>query len=520
MSNKVMLAILDGWGLSGGEVGNSPLLAKTPTMDYVYTNYPKISLTASGLEVGLSPGEPGNSEVGHMNIGSGRVAWENLPRIDLAIESGEFAEKEALKAVIGVTKKNNSALHLVGLVSDGGVHSHIRHLLAFLEAASKANIDKVYVHFISDGRDTAPEAAKKFVDQLEEAFKKYGRGTVATLIGRYFAMDRDKNWDREKKAFDLFTKNVGAKYESITAAIEANYKNGKNDENIEPSVIGAGGVVAENDTVIFFNHRSDRSRQILSLFSGAEGAEVPAGLTLLSMTQYQKDQKAVIIFPPENLENTLSEIIARNNMRQFHTAETEKYAHVTYFFKCGIEAALKGETDVVVPSKKSPTYDKIPEMSAPEVTEKLLGAIREDYEFVVVNFANGDMVGHTGVAEAGVKACEAVDACLAQILPLASEHSYKTFITADHGNCDMMVDEVTKQPHKEHTTNPVPLVYLDFVKKPYQFVATEFPTADYIQYATRTPIGVLADLAPSILANLELEKSAEMDGMDLTATMI
>ena len=231
MSNKVMLIILDGWGLSGGEVGNSPLLAKTPTMDYVYTNYPKISLTASGLEVGLSPGEPGNSEVGHMNIGSGRVAWENLPRIDLAIESGEFAEKEALKAVIGVTKKNNSALHLVGLVSDGGVHSHIRHLLAFLEAASKAKIDKVYVHFISDGRDTAPEAAKKFVDQLEEAFKKYGRGTVATLIGRYFAMDRDKNWDREKKAFDLFTKNVGAKYESITAAIEANYKNGKNDEN-------------------------------------------------------------------------------------------------------------------------------------------------------------------------------------------------------------------------------------------------------------------------------------------------
>lgn len=520
MANKVLLIILDGWGLTGGETGNSPLLAKTPTMDYVYTNYPKTSLTASGLEVGLSPGEPGNSEVGHMNIGSGRVAWENLPRIDLSIESGEFAEKDALKNAIETTKKNNSALHLVGLVSNGGVHSHIRHLFAFLDAAGKAKIEKVYVHFISDGRDTAPEAAKGFITELEEAFKKYGCGKIATVIGRYFAMDRDKNWDRQKKAFDLFTKNVGEKYESATAAIEANYKNGKNDENIEPAVIGDGGIVSANDTIIIFNHRSDRTRQLLSLFSGAEGAQVPTGLTLLTMTQYQKDQKAAVIFLPENLENTLSEIIARNNLRQFHTAETEKYAHVTYFFKCGIEAALTNETDAVVPSKKSPTYDKIPEMSAPEVTEKLIGAIREDHDFVVVNFANGDMVGHTGVAEAAVKACEAVDGCLAQVLPVASEHNYKTLITADHGNCEVMIDEATKQPHKEHTTNPVPLVYLNFENKPYKFVETNFPKEEYIQFASATPIGVLADLAPSILANFGIEKGAEMDGMDLTVAMI
>ncbi len=520
MSNKVLLVILDGWGLSGTETGNSPLLAKTPTMDYLYASYPKTSLTASGLEVGLSPGEPGNSEVGHMNIGSGRVAWENLPRIDLAIESGEFADKEALKVAIETTKKNNSTLHLVGLVSDGGVHSHIRHLFAFLEAAGKAKIEKVYVHFIADGRDTAPEAAKGFITQLEEAFKKYHCGKIATIIGRYFAMDRDKNWDRQKKSFDLMTKNVGEKYENATAAIEANYKNGKNDENIEPAVIGEGGMIAANDTVIVFNHRSDRSRQLLSLFTGAEGAQIPAGLTLLTMTQYQKDQTAAVIFPPENLENTLSEIIARANLRQFHTAETEKYAHVTYFFKCGIEVALMNETDAVVPSKKSPTYDQIPEMSAPEVTEKLIGAIKESYEFVVVNFANGDMVGHTGVAEAAVKACEAVDACLARVLPIASQHEYKTLITADHGNCETMIDEATNQPHKEHTTNPVPLVYLDFVKKPYQFIPTEFPRDDYVQFASGTPIGVLADLAPSILANFGLEKSSEMDGMDLTVAMI
>lgn len=520
MANKVLLVILDGWGLSGSETGNSPLLAKTPTMDFVYANYPKTSLTASGLEVGLSPGEPGNSEVGHMNIGSGRVAWENLPRIDLAIEAGEFAENEALKATIEKTKQNKSALHLVGLVSDGGVHSHIRHLFAFLEAAGKAGIEKVYIHFISDGRDTAPEAAKGFITQLEEAFKKYNCGKIATIVGRYFAMDRDKNWDRQKKAFDLFTKNTGEKYADAAAAIDANYKNGKNDENIEPAVIGEGGIIAENDTVVIFNHRSDRSRQLLSLFSGAEGAQIPAGLTLLTMTQYQKDQKATVIFPPENLENTLSEIIARNNLRQFHTAETEKYAHVTYFFKCGIEAALANETDAVVPSKKSPTYDQIPEMSAPEVTEKLVGAIREGHDFVVVNFANGDMVGHTGVAEAAVKACEAVDVCLAKVLPVASELQYKTLITADHGNCEVMIDEMTHQPHKEHTTNPVPLIYLNFENKPYQFAQTDFSKDEYIQYASGTPIGVLADLAPSVLANFGIEKGAEMDGMDLTVAMI
>lgn len=517
--NKVLLIILDGWGLSGQDSGNAPLLAKTPTLDYIYANYPKTSLVASGLEVGLSAGEPGNSEVGHMNIGSGRVVWENLPRIDLSIQAGEFFENEALKSAIEQTKQNDSALHLVGLVSDGGVHSHIRHVFALLEMAQKANLEKVYIHCVTDGRDTAPRAAAGYVEQLNDAFKKYGRGTIATVIGRYYAMDRDKNWDREMKAYDLFVENTGDHYDSAEAAIEANYQAGKGDEEITPAVIGAGGKISANDTVILFNHRSDRSRQILTLLTGGEGIKVPEGLQIVTMTEYEKDQMAKIAFPPENLANSLSEVIADHGLRQFHSAETEKYAHVTYFFKAGKEEVLKGETDEVVPSKKVASYDKLPEMSAPDISENLSAAIEADYDFIVVNFANGDMVGHTGVLEAGILACEAVDVSLAKVLPFASAHAYKTMITADHGNCEQMVDDTSKEKKKEHSTNPVPLIYLDFEKKPFEFAPTEFPKADYVNYISQAPAGVLADIAPSILSILVLPKPKEMNGMDLTTIL-
>ncbi len=519
MSNKVLLVILDGIGLSGQEKGNAPLLAKTPTLDFVYSNYPKTSITASGLEVGLSEGEPGNSEVGHLSLGSGRVIWENLPLIDQSIQSGDFANKKALVELFEKTKKNDSNLHLIGLISDGGVHSHIRHVFALIEAAAKNNVKNVYIHFISDGRDTGAQVAEGFVDQLEAAFKKFGIGKIATMIGRYFSMDRDKNWDREKKAFDLFVENVGEKYPDAKAALQANYKNGKNDENIEPSVIGEGGVVKENDSVIFFNHRSDRSRQMLSLFTGAMNSKIPDNLTIATMTEYEKGQKALVIFEPTEAKNTLSEIVSNKNMTQLHTAETEKYAHVTYFFKAGREELFPGEKDIVVPSRKSPTYDKIPEMSAPQVTKEVIGAINKEVNFIVVNFANGDMVGHTGVLESAIKACEALDSCLAEILPIASEKAYKVILTADHGNCEYMIDD-SGEPNKEHTCNPVPFVFLDFEKKPYQFTETALAQADYIQYAIGTPIGVLADVAPSVLANLGLEKSAEMTGMDLTVAMI
>lgn len=517
-STKAMLIILDGWGLSPNKTGNAPLLAKTPVLDYVYSTYPKTSISASGLEVGLGVGEPGNSEVGHTNIGSGRIAWENLPRIDQDIESGNFFDNEVLNEAIENAKKNKTALHLIGLVSDGGVHSHIRHLITLLEAAKKKGLDRVYIHGILDGRDTAPKVAKQFLDQLEDATKHFG-GKLLDLVGRYFAMDRDKNWDREKKAFDLFVNGAGTQYNSYDEAIEANYKNGKSDEDFEPSVIGEHVNIQEKDSVIFFNHRSDRSRQMLQLFCGKEGGKVPTGLFVVSMTEYEKGQSAAIMFPPINLGNTLCDVIAKAGMTQFHTAETEKYAHVTYFLKAGVEELEKGEKDKVVPSKKVPSYAKIPEMSAFEVTDVLKKAIDDDYDFIVVNYANGDMVGHTGDLNAAIKACEDIDQCLLQVFTEASTKGYKVFVTADHGNCEVMLNELTGEPDKEHSTNPVPFVFLDFTKTPFDFHEVEFSDDDYIQFASNPPIGVLADIAPSIIEILGLDKPKEMSGMDLSSAM-
>lgn len=518
-AKKVLLIIMDGWGLSPSEEGNAPLVAKTPVLDFVYSTYPKTSLSASGLEVGLNPGEPGNSEVGHMNIGSGRLVWENLPRIDQAIESGEFAKNETLLATIDNAKKNDSALHLIGLVSDGGVHGHIRHLEAIIDLAAKSGLKKVYIHFIADGRDTESNKAPVYVEQIEAYCQKVGAGQIVSIIGRYFAMDRDKNWERSKKAFNLFANAEGTKYPSAKEAIEVEYQAGKSDEFLEPAVIGEGVTISPNDSIILFNYRSDRALQLLHLFGGEEGAKLPIGLRVATMVQYEKEQRFPAIFSPISLTNTLSEVVSKQDLSQFHTAETEKYAHVTYFFK-GTDKVFEGETDKIVPSKKVATYDKLPEMSAKEVTLEVQKALKSRSDFIVVNFANGDMVGHTGVMDAAVKACETIDGCLGQILSVASTGGYKVFLTADHGNCETMIDESTKAPNKEHTTNPVPLVFLDLGQKPYNFVAVPFSQGDYIQYATGTPIGVLADIAPSILASLELAKSEEMTGMDLTAAMI
>lgn len=518
MVNKVLLIILDGWGLSSEKKGNAPFLAKTPTLDYIYSNYPKTSLTASGLEVGLNPGEPGNSEVGHMNIGSGRVVWENLPRIDQSIQSGQFADNEVLKKTFSDVKKNNSTLHLIGIVSDGGVHGHIRHLLYLLDLAAKEKINNVAVHFITDGRDTPPEKAGQFLAELEDKMKSTGIGRVATMVGRYFAMDRDKNWDRTKKAFELFTKNVGARFTTAKEALDANYKNGKSDEFIEPAVVGEGAPIQPKDSVILFNYRSDRMIQLMHLFSGEEKSEISPGIDVISLVEYERNQRIPAMFPPINLEKTFSDLVAQKGLTQVHTAETEKYAHVTYFFKAGEDKVLSGETDKLVPSKKV-MYDKAPEMSAPEVAEVVKKSLGSGADFIVVNFANGDMVGHTGVLEAAVLACEEVDKCLTAILPLASQNGYRVFITADHGNCEKMIDEATGQPDKEHTSNPVPFVFIDFLKRPYSYVQSIFKDDNYITFVSGTPIGVLADVAPSILASLEIKKPEEMGGMDLTVAM-
>ncbi|MCX6808104.1 MAG: 2,3-bisphosphoglycerate-independent phosphoglycerate mutase [Candidatus Berkelbacteria bacterium] len=520
--SKVLLVIMDGWGLSPTEKGNAPFLAKTPTLDYIYEEYPKTSISASGIEVGLSVGEPGNSEVGHMSIGLGRVVWENLPRIDQSISSQDFFKNEDLISLYDNLIKQDKTLHLIGLVSDGGVHSHFRHLVAFLEMAKMKGLKKVIVHFISDGRDTAPSKALEFVRQLESAFKFFKFGRIATIVGRYFAMDRDKNWDRESQAFDLFVNNVGAHYLKAEEAILDSYKHDTSDEFIKPAVIGEGGKIESGDGVILFNHRSDRMRQLLSLFEGGQRKwKPPTKLQLLSMTQYQKEQKTKILFPSINMANTVSEMISKAKRTQFHTAETEKFAHVTYFFKAGSEKVLHGEKDQIVPSKKVPTYDKLPEMSAFEVRDKVIYSLNKKYDFVVVNFANGDMVGHTGVIPAAIKACETVDNCLGEILKIAAAQEYRVFVTADHGNCETMINDETGEVDKEHTTNPVPFVYLNFEKHPFAPETGKVISKDYyLQYATSIPIGVLADVAPSILANMGIKKPAEMSGIDLSVAML
>lgn len=517
---KVMLLVLDGWGLSPNLKGNAPLEANTPVMDYIYSSYPKTSLAASGLEVGLSSGEPGNSEVGHLNIGSGRVIWESLPRIDQAISSGELAKSRELKESFAHASGKESALHLVGVVSDGGVHGHIKHLTYLVDLAAKAGVKNILVHFISDGRDTAPNQAQDFVEELEVLFSKLGRGRIATMVGRYYAMDRDKNWDREKKAYDLFIQNAGVTYSTATEAIKANYKNGKSDEFFEPSVIGEGGSVKSGDSLIMFNYRSDRSRQLMDLFCGQEAGVVLKNLNILTMTEYRKGQKPAVLFSPANMEDTLSEIISSRGLSQFHTAETEKFAHVTYFFKGGKEKVLAGEVDQIVPSKKVSAYDKLPSMSAELVTGKIKLAIKENFNFIVANYANGDMVGHTGVFGAAVKACESVDSCLGAVLKDASMAGYRVFITADHGNCEEMINFKTGQPNKEHTTNPVPFVYLDLIKRPFDFSKVSFSKSQYEQFSEGTPIGVLADIAPSVLANLDIGMPKLMSGMDLSIAMI
>ncbi len=519
--SKALLIILDGWGLSPVEKGNAPFLAKTPTLGYIYSAYPKTSLSASGLEVGLSPGEPGNSEVGHMNLGSGRVVWEKLPLINQSIDSKEFYRNPVFLQAIDYAKRHKSKLHLVGLVSDGGVHSHIRHLLTLVDLAAQQNLKDILIHFITDGRDTAPKQALSFVDQLEANFKYLGVGQIATVIGRYFAMDRDKNWDRTKKAYELLTQNTGQHYPGAAEAISRQYASKKTDEFLEPAVIGEGGVIGDNDAVIFLNFRSDRMHQITDAFTLAEGFahHFPQELFLATMMPYRKNQSAPAVFPKEELAGVLAEVLARAGLRQYHVAETEKYAHVTYFFNGGREGKHEGEAQVLVPSKKVATYDQAPAMSAAKVTAKVKEAILAEYDFIVVNYANGDMVGHTGQLPAAITACEVVDASLAEVLAEASAKEYKVIITADHGNCETMIDEATGGPNKEHTANPVPFIFLDFAAQPLSSQKFDFSKEDYFSYAGGSPVGILADVAPSILVILGIAMPGEMAGMDLTAVL-
>lgn len=498
--------------------GNATLLARTPNLGHIYATCPKISISASGLEVGLNRGEMGNSEVGHLNLGSGRIVWESLPRIDFAIEKGGFEENRTLKDILN--KAKDGRLHLIGLTSNGGVHSHMRHLEVLLSSAKKAGIAKVFIHFIADGRDTQPKVAQATITDLENKIKKIGIGKIATVIGRYFAMDRDKRWERTGKTYQLYVAGSGKEYQSAIEAIDENYKAGKSDEFLEPSIIDKEGVIKPEDAVVFFNFRADRMRQLVGAltqkdFDGFKREKIEP-LYAVTMTEYDQDFHLPTIFSPINLKGTVADALEAEEVKQFHVAETEKYPHVTYFFNGGREDPHRKETQIVLPSPKVATYDLAPEMSAVPVSKKVLEAISKGEEFIVVNFANGDMVGHTGVLDAAVKGCETVDVALESIVKEAFEKKYYTIITADHGNCETMIDSTSGEPSKEHTSNPVPFVYIDPMNNAFATSSRkDFSKDELIAYASIQPVGILSDVAPSILSIMGVKIPPEMAGINL-----
>ncbi len=501
--------------------GNSTYLAKTPNLDWAYGNYPKTLISASGIDVGITPGESGNSEVGHLNLGSGRVVWESLPRVDQAIENGNFYKNQNLLKIIEEVKSDDGSLHLVGLCSQGAVHSSIKHLFALLKLAAEKQVEKVYIHFISDGRDTAPQTAKESVELINNKIRELGVGKIATIIGRFYAMDRDKHFERTAKAYNLLIAGQGDRYGSPEEAIEANYKAGADDERIGPCLIDDQGLIRSGDGMIFFNFRADRMRQLLSCFESDEFFEFQRqkveNLLTITMTRYLPGQKSPALLAPINMSNVIADVIEEAKLKQCHIAETEKYAHVSYFFNGGNEKPHTGEDQVLVASPRVENYATAPEMSAPEIKNKVIEAITGDYQFILVNFANGDMVGHTGNLEATVKAVEAVDSALGGILASASGKGMTAIITADHGNCELMINPKTNKINKEHTASPVPLVILDFQLKPFTpGSGSDFNHESLLEYSSNEATGILADISPTILRIMEIPKPVEMSGINLS----
>ncbi len=506
----VMLMILDGFGIAPKSEGNAVSLAKKPNFDRLVANYPTSQLQASGLEVGLPEGQMGNSEVGHLNIGSGRIVYQELTRITKAIKDGDFFENESLMKAMTNAKNNNSALHLMGLLSDGGVHSHIEHLRGLLEFAKKEGIQNVYVHAFMDGRDVAPSSGKEFVEKTEAMMAEVGIGKIATISGRYYAMDRDNRWERVELAYNALVLGKGETANNAVEAMEKSYHDNKTDEFVLPTVVLENGAptaaIKNGDSVIFFNFRPDRAREITraindKVFDGFKRETL--NLTFVTMTQYDKTLEGVeVAYKPQTLANTLGEYVSSKGLNQLRIAETEKYAHVTFFFNGGVEKENPGEERVVIPSPKVATYDLKPEMSAYEVTDELLNRLDSDkYDMVILNFANPDMVGHTGVIPAAVKAIESVDECLGKIADKMLEKDGCLFITADHGNAETMIDFSTGNPFTAHTIDPVPFVWV---------------ANDTEGKAIKD--GKLADIAPTMLNQLGLEVPAEMTGENLVTT--
>ncbi len=509
MSKKpTVLMILDGYGLNDKTEGNAVAEAKTPVMDGLMKEYPFVKGYASGLSVGLPDGQMGNSEVGHLNMGAGRIVYQDLTKITKMIEDGDFFENpELLKACENV-KANGSALHLYGLLSDGGVHSHITHLYGLLEMAKKQGIENVYVHCFLDGRDTPPASGKGYVEALEAKMAEIGVGKVATVMGRYYAMDRDNRWDRVELAYKAMVKGEGVVADSATGAIQDSYNNDKTDEFVLPAVVMENGApvatIKDNDSIIFFNFRPDRAREITRTFCVEDFDGFDRGervkTTYVCFTEYDVTiPNKSIAFPKTEIHNTFGEFLAANHLKQARIAETEKYAHVTFFFNGGVEEPNEGEDRILVKSPKVATYDLQPEMSAYTVCDKLCEAIKSDkYDVIIINFANPDMVGHTGVENAAIKAVEAVDECVGKAVAAIKEVDGQMFICADHGNAEQLVDYQTGNPFTAHTTNPVPFILVN---------------ADPA-YKLRED-GVLADIAPTLIELMGLEKPEEMTGTSL-----
>ena len=495
------LIILDGWGHRTETENNAIANADTPTWDRLLQEYPNALIQTSGNAVGLPDGQMGNSEVGHMNLGAGRVVYQNYTRINKAISDGELYTNKALAAAMDEAVVSNKAVHLLGLLSPGGVHSHEDHLIALLDMAREKGVKKVYVHAILDGRDTPPRSAEPSLQKITDHCASVGNAAIATVVGRFYAMDRDNRWDRVEKAYDAMTGTAAFTAETAVDALKAAYERDENDEFVGATQIGDEGRIADGDAIICFNFRPDRAREITRAFVEPEfdGFERKVRAYLcdyVMMTEYAADIPASCAFPPETLSNGIGEYISAKGMTQLRIAETEKYAHVTFFFSGGQEAEYKGETRILVKSPDVATYDLKPEMSAPEVTEKLVEAIKgQTYDLIVCNFANGDMVGHTGIYEAAVKAAECIDDCLKQVTDALLEVGGECLITADHGNAEQMLDP-DGQPMTQHTTGPVNLVYVS-------------------QREAAIKEGSLCDVSPTLLNIMGLEQPTEMTGQSL-----
>lgn len=509
-NRQYLLMIMDGVGLNDEEKGNAFKLANTPNIDKYISKYPNTYVATSGMAVGLPEGQMGNSEVGHTNIGAGRIVYQELTRITKEINEGKFFENSELKNAMDNAKKEGKALHIVGLLSDGGVHSHIDHLFALLKMAKNNGLENVYVHAILDGRDTPPTSAIEYVKELEEKMKEIGIGKIATLTGRYYAMDRDNRWERVKLAYDAMANGIGNFFKTAQKAIETSYEIQEFDEFVKPIVmVGEDGKplgnVKNGDSIIYFNFRPDRARELtkafmLEDFNGFEREKIQ-DLTFVTMTKYDDSIKNVgIAYKPVELKNTLGEYLSNNGYTQLRIAETEKYAHVTFFFNGGVEDPNVDEFRLLVNSPKDvPTYDLKPEMSAPEVGMDLVEAIKSDkYDVIVINFANPDMVGHTGVIPAAVKAVEKVDELVGKAVQAVKDVDGVLFICADHGNAEKMIDYETGAPHTAHTTNPVPFILVN-----------------YDEAYTLREGGRLCDIAPTLIEIMGMEKPAEMTGESL-----